>query len=663
MRTIKQWRVACSVAAAAAVLTGVAGVGPPAVAVNGDHGNQMVSANPADHTPHVMNGSVNAIVQVGGKIIAAGTFTSVSPAGTFGNTADDLARNRIFAFDATTGAIDPSFNPNLGGSGNSLDTDGQYVYVGGSFSSVGGNSAVRRVVKLTAGGQVVPQFSAVPSSGVTEVVVRGGRLYVGGAFTSVRSGAQTFPRNGLAALDTTTGAVLADVNLPFAGQYNGGTTTIVRMDANPAGTRLVAVGNFLTVAAQRREQIVLIDTPAGAPASVSSWRTEGFSQARNNCAAIFPTVMRDVDWAPDGSFFAVTTTGAFAGGAASGTLCDTTTRWEGGRTGPGQEPTWAAYTGGDTTYGVAVTGAAIYTGGHMRWQNNPFQGDQAGPGAVPRSGIAALDPVNGLPLSWNPGRARGKGAQALYAPPLNLSPQGLWVGSDTTTIGRETHGRIALMPLAGGGTVPAVAPTSLPTTFFLAGGPPPATSSLLRQAMDAAGAPTGSRTTANTAFDWSTVRGAFYINGTLYYGLADGSMAKRTFTVSTGAVGSQRLVNLYDDPESGARIPFPISSVSGMFYDTATHRLYYTVTGDTRLFFRYFTPESEVVGAQQFVGENGGVDLGVVAGMTLAGGRVFYGSRADGALRSLAFTGGRLSGSPTVVNNDGSWVYRAIFAP
>src|SRR5918999_3052419 len=89
------------------------GLGVPQTgAVNADHGNVVVSANPANSTPHVMNGSVNAITQVGNKIIAAGTFTSVSPSGTFGSTGDDLVRNRIFAFDATTGAIDTAFNPN-----------------------------------------------------------------------------------------------------------------------------------------------------------------------------------------------------------------------------------------------------------------------------------------------------------------------------------------------------------------------------------------------------------------------------------------------------------------------------------------------------------------------------------------------------------------------
>jgi hypothetical protein len=632
----------------AIALTGVAA---PASAVNTAQ-SSVVATNPADFTPHVMNGSVNGITQIGDNIVAVGTFTTVRQT----LTSADIIRNRIFAFNATTGAIDTDFNPNLGGAANSVDTDGTYVYVGGSFGSVGGNAAIKRVVKLTAAGAVVSAFNAVPNSSVNEVVVRGARLFVGGGFNSVKSGTTTTTRNALAALDSTSGAVLGTVNVPFTGVYDpalGGTTNIKRMDVTADGSQLVAVGNFSTVGGQPRSQLAVLNTTG--TASLATWATNRYDAAHNNCAAVFDTFMRDVDFSPDGTYFAVTATGAYAGGVSAGTLCDTTTRWETNST--GNDPTWIDYTGGDTTYGVAVTGAVIYTGGHMRWQNNPFQGDQAGPGAVPREGIAALDPVNGLPLSWNPGRARGVGAQALYA-----TSSGLWVGSDTDRIGkpRETHSRIAFMPLAGGTTIPVVNEAALPNDLFLA--ERTSVGRLLRQPVDASGAPTAGATAANTSFDWSLVRGAFLLNGTVYYGLSDGGLYARTFTKATGAVGAQRTVNLYNDPDNGARIPFAIANLTGMFYDTNTHRIYYTLTGDSRLFYRYFTPESEVVGAQEFVGSTS-VNLSSVSGMTLASGKVLYGSSADGALRSVQFSSGAITGTATPVSSDGTWRYRAIFVP
>jgi len=811
-----------AVSGAFSLLATMAVAATPAAAVNTDQGTQVVSTDPADFTPQVMNGSVNAITQIGNKIIAAGTFTTVRQTLTSAN----ITRNRIFAFDATTGVIDAGFNPNLGGAANSLDTDGTFVYVGGSFSSVGGNTAIKRVVKLTAGGAIVGGFNAVPSGSVNEVVVRGSRLYVGGAFTSVKSGATTSTRGALAGLDATTGAVLAAVNVPFTGVYDtglGGTTNITRFDVSPDGSKLVAVGNFSTVGAQPRSQIAVLDT-AGT-ATVASWATNRYDSDHNDCASVFDTFMRDVDFSPDGSYFAATATGAYAGGAPSGTLCDTTTRWE--TNSAGNDPTWADYTGGDTTYGVAIAGGVIYTGGHMRWQNNPYQGDQAGPGAVAREGIAALDPVNGLPLSWNPGRARGVGAQALYA-----TTAGLWVGSDTTKIGkpRETHNRIAFMPLAGGTTIPAVANATLPNDIFLAerpaagntnvlyrvnaagpsvqasdsgpdwssdnglvsggntadwgsgvpfdatvpagtspaifnterwgaqswdfpvvagkivaerlyftnqydgtaqagqrvfdvnieGGPLeldnfdivatagatkratmksfPVTSDgdinidftnvvenplingieiidtsagaptstpgkLLRRPVDASGNPTAGATTANTTIDWSLVRGAFLLNGTLYYGLGDGGFYSRTFNKTSGAIGAQKTVSLYDDPDDGGRIPFAIANLTGIFYETTQHRLYYTLFNDSQLYYRYFTPESLVVGAETFVADNGGVDLSNVSGMTLASGKILYGSSADGDLRSAAFTAGAITGIPSIVSSDGTWKSRALFVP
>jgi len=185
---------------------------------------------------------------------------------------------------------------------------------------------------------------------------------------------------------------------------------------------------------------------------------------------------------------------------------------------------------------------------------------------------------------------------------------------------------------------------------------------LQRRAVGADGAPTGVPSTANTALDWSTVRGAFLLNGTVYYGLTDGQLYRRSFNAATGATGAQQVVNLYDDPDTGERIPFAISNLTGMFYDPDTHRIYYSVFGDSALHYRYFTPESSVVGAQTFTADSG-VDFSRAAGLTLAGGRILWGSSADGSLRAVPFGGGRVSGTPVTVSTDGTWRYRAIFVP
>ena len=127
----------------------------------------------------------------------------------------------------------------------------------------------------------------------------------------------------------------------------------------------------------------------------------------------------------------------------------------------GQMPTWVDWAGGDTFWGVGTTGAAIYVGGHPRWMNNPYRSNAAGPGAVPREGIAGLDPINGLPFTWNPGRAAGVGTFDIVG-----TPDGLFVGSDTDRFGGETRRKIAFLPLAGGTVVPPNVPYGLPNDLY-----------------------------------------------------------------------------------------------------------------------------------------------------------------------------------------------------
>ena len=412
----------------------------------------LVSADPADWTPNIQDGQVNAIVQVGNQVIVGGQFLQAKNIG--GNLLDVSS---ILAFDATTGAINKNFMPTFDGEILALGTDGTSVYVGGRFGTVNGQTGYKRLVKLDpANGQIVTAFKAKIGSGeaVQDMSFANGKLYIGGAFSAI----QGSPREKFAAVDPTTGVLDPNVNVAFTGKHNGGTGRIRRFDISPDGKTMVAVGNFTLADGLDRDQAAMIDL---ATDTVANWQTNRF---KSKCSSFFDTYTNDIDISPDGTYFVIGTTGAFMGGPNAGVLCDTVSRWELSATGTGLQPTWVDYTGGDTTFSVTATDAAVYVGGHQRWWNNPSSpgGDAAGQGAIDRMGIASLDPTNGLPFSWNPVRdPRGLGVQMMLA-----TPAGLWVGSDTSGIGGEYHGKIAFMPLNGGTAIPAPYVAKLPNDLY-----------------------------------------------------------------------------------------------------------------------------------------------------------------------------------------------------
>jgi hypothetical protein len=633
-RTLRR-RAAIAVAVAVVVplVAAVPAVaGPPPVAHD-----QVVSSDPADHTPHVLSGRVNAIVQVGSTIVVGGSFDEVQTPG-----GDIVARRNLFAFDAATGALSTSFRPGVNGKVYALATDGTHVFVGGDFSRLSGGDTLR-LGKLDLLGKRVPGFSApVTGSAVYDLALANGNLYVGGRFTGVHG----TPRSAFAVLDAATGALRTGIDVPFTGLHNGGSTHIAKLDVSPDGATLVAVGNFTTVGGQFRRQIAVLDVSAST-ATVSGWHTARYS---TQCASRFETYIRDVDIAPDGTYFVVVTTGAFFGGATSGVLCDTAARWEIGPNTANQQPTWVDYAGGDTTFSVSVTGTAVYVGGHFRWWNNPYAGDTVGPGTIKRKGIAALDPLNGLPLSWNPGRKLGVGVFAFLA-----TADGLWVGSDTDLIGGEYHARLALFPLAGGTTLPVHQPATLPGRLWTLPSSSPGTALGVRT-FD--GTTAGTRSQLATSIDWSRARGAFLTKGRIYTGWDDGRIYARRFDGTT--VGS-KATQVY--LRGLTTTQFPVASVTGMFYDHTRGRLYYTVSDDGRLFYRYFTPESEAVGAVTFVatGPNDGFDWGSVRGMTQVGDALYIG-RSWGALQRIAWNGAPVPASTSLVDADATqlWASRGI---
>ncbi|SCL22205.1 Di-glucose binding within endoplasmic reticulum [Micromonospora rhizosphaerae] len=454
-------------AALAAVAITAAGLAPTGAASAAPDHTTVVKPVPSTASPDIMDGTVYAIHDAGTKIIAAGSFTRVQNRG----SDVDITRNYVLAFDKATGTVDTAFAPTVDNQVYAVvagPTAGT-VFLAGKFNTV--NGVTRRKVALlnVATGAVVTSFAGPAFNGlVNDVALVGNRLLVGGIFTTAGN---TNPRGGLASLSASTGALDSYLTTTLTEHHNydgvSGANAGVgagKLAVSPDGRQLVVIGNFKQADGVLHDQIVKLDLGAGA-ATIADWNTSRYTP---RCAWwAFDTYMRDVAYAPDGSYFVVVTTGA----PNAGTLCDSAARWETDATGTELQPTWADYSGGDTFLSVGISEQAVYVGGHIRWLNNSFGGDSAQAGAVGRASIAALDPRNGLPMSWNPGRhPRGVGVSELL-----VTPAGLWLGSDTSWIGNFQYRRerIAFFPLTGGAAPHPTTTAGLPGKVYRAGVPVP----------------------------------------------------------------------------------------------------------------------------------------------------------------------------------------------
>src|SRR5215204_1884931 len=112
--------------------------GSPVGAVNAEQ-DRVVGAVPGTNSPHVIDGRVFAITQVGNTVLVGGSFTQVQPY----NRSATYGLPYVVAFDATTGAVNTAFTPQLDGTVETLQpgpTAGT-VYVGGSFNTHRGATA------------------------------------------------------------------------------------------------------------------------------------------------------------------------------------------------------------------------------------------------------------------------------------------------------------------------------------------------------------------------------------------------------------------------------------------------------------------------------------------------------------------------------------------
>ena len=405
-----------------------------------------VSTKPAAWTPHLPATTssvmqIRQLAQCGGTMYAVGTFTTVL------RYSSTFARNNAFSFSATTGAV-TSWNPNVNGTVNSiaLSANCSTAYLGGLFTSVHGTALKNLASVSTSTGAVNTGFTHSAGGQVAALLISGNHLLTGGYFTGVNGSTKKY----MASLNPATGLDDGYVNLNISGNYvytdDGGhpaasnPSRVYNFELSPDRGRLLVMGDFTSVAGQRRQQIFMLDLGASV-ATLDPWYSAEFNA---NCATVEPFYVQAAAWSPDGTSVYVATTGYKpANGLGYKTtdpragLCDAAAKFPSTRSST-LAHNWVNYTGCDSYYSVAADTNDVYVGGHERWANNSRGCDYAGTGAVSRPGLGALSPSTGLATSWNPTRARGLGADDMI---VTTNPPGLWIASDNA-YGSDTCGGV-----------------------------------------------------------------------------------------------------------------------------------------------------------------------------------------------------------------------------
>ena len=332
------------------------------------------------------DGAVTTIAVGGGKVFVGGNFNNIG----------GQARPKIAALNTTSGLADPSWNANAPNSATItvIATEGNDVYVGGAFSSLG-NQPRNNVARLSAtDGNADMWDPNVQGGSVSTLAVGPNAVYLGGTFTSVNNPPQT--RNNFAEVDKNSGTVQN-----FAPNPNNSVLSLL-----VEGQNLYVGGNFTQFDNQAFNYVVAIDLSSNSV--VTNWNPNpdnfvssiGFTNQVVYLGGDFTQVNNN----PRNGVAAVS--------ASSGTLL-----------------AWDARLSSSTP---PVSVSKITALGN----NLVLCGNFDKVNAHDRNNLAAIDMTTGLVKSWNPNPN-----DQVYA--LKISGSTLYVGGAFTSIGNTQRNLIA----------------------------------------------------------------------------------------------------------------------------------------------------------------------------------------------------------------------------
>lgn len=344
------------------------------------------------------NGQVNALATDGTYVYLGGTFTSLTnPANGQVQTHAGLARINL-----ASGVADSTWNPSVVGQVDALAyrASSGTLFVGGLFSSVNGATRANLAAVSTSGSGALGSFNPAPDDEVRALLLDGTKLVVGGVFTTIAGASQ----HRLARLDATSGANDTGFTPNVSG---GGVFAVVR----PPGSSVYAIGGGFTLINNVSHTFIgQVSVSSGAG---QAWAPSTVCPPGVKCQAL------SLD--------------------ANGTTLFAAIAGPGGQTAAynlssGQRQ-WVVASDGNSQ-AVALYGGELYVGGHF---NVSFGGQL-------RRTLAAVDPRTGaLDPGFRPSaQSTFPGTEALLA-----TPSGLVAGGAQLAIGGTDQGRFAIFPKNG----------------------------------------------------------------------------------------------------------------------------------------------------------------------------------------------------------------------
>lgn len=225
------------------------------------------------------NGGVASLLMSGNRLFVGGYFSIIG----------GLSRNKLAAVDPATGAVDPSFDANVGGGGAvtpaqavrpsspvgssgygcygsvarplvpngdgvlAMVVSGTHLFIGGSFAGAGGAGRLNFAALDPATGRADPNaWQTNPDGPVYSMAASDSRLYVGGDFQQLSG----LSRSHLAAFELATGNVDTNFQAAADGRVNALAVT---------PTRLFVGGGFGHIGGTEAIRLAGVSLASGAP--------------------------------------------------------------------------------------------------------------------------------------------------------------------------------------------------------------------------------------------------------------------------------------------------------------------------------------------------------------------------------------------------------------